>query len=929
MTQAMLSRQTIRKILSGTHSNPFSVLGMHEVTTHGEKKIVVRAFLPGIEQAAVHDTTQKKRYPMARIHEKGFFEAVFTRRRKKFAYQLETIDDRGKSLCAADPYSFPCFLSDEDLALFQAGKHYHIYEKLGCHPMEMHGVPGALFAVWAPNAKGVSVVGDFNDWTKWRHAMRFREKWGVWELFIPGVDLNDRYQYEILTQHGDSLTKSDPYGAYFEQAPKNRSIVTNLNHFEWDDRKWMDKRVEQMPASSPLSIYEVHVGSWLKKPDGNDGFLSYRELAKELIPYVKEMGFTHLELLPVAEHPFYGSWGYQVTGYYAPNSRYGTPEDFKYFINECHRQGLGVIIDWVPAHFPKDAFSLGSFDGTYLYEHADPRMGEHKDWGTLIFNYGRNEVKNFLLANALFWFDLYHIDGIRVDAVASMLYLDYSRQEGEWLPNKYGGRENLEAIEFLKELNALIHERFPGTMSIAEESTSWLGVTYPTYLGGLDFTFKWNLGWMNDILHYLSHTPALRRFVHTMVPFTLHYAFHEHFMLELSHDEVVHGKGSLLAKMPGDDWQKFANLRLLYGFMFGHPGKKLLFMGAEFAQWKEWNHDRSLEWSLLQYEQHQGIQRYIRDLNHLYTSEPALYRDDTAAQCFEWIDHHDYDNSVFSFMRKTVGHDWQFVVFICNFTPVTHEEYRVGVPMDSDYRELMNSDAEEYGGQSIGTIERCSAEPIPWQQQAYSISLTIPPLSVLMLQPIPKGTLAQETPETLQKTTLISQDDKESVMPQEGKIFPPEQHVVEDPSEEAQQRITVPEQLHPLTPRVFPKEQPSNGMIDSAHHTLHLASDIIPKRQGIKILDAQHQKQEFGPNRGQPHMTKAAHQPIAPLTVSSMDIPASELQLTQGEERSIPSEKAGQRSPVIPLGARSAYPQGSKADISKNHEQVIHKKSSG
>ena len=732
-----------------------------------------------------------------------------------------------------------------------------------------------------------------------------------------------------MTQSGEKSTKSDPYGVYFEQAPNNTSIVTNVNHFEWDDRRWLNERAEHAPESSPISVYEVHVGSWLKKPDGKDGFLSYRELAEELIPYVKKMGFTHLELLPIAEHPFYGSWGYQVTGYYAPSSRYGTPQDFKYFINECHRQGIGVIVDWVPAHFPKDEFSLGAFDGTYLYEHADPRMGEHKDWGTLIFDYGRDEVKNFLLANALFWFDHYHIDGIRVDAVASMLYLDYSRREGEWVPNKHGGRENLEAIAFLKELNALIHKRFPGTMSIAEESTSWLGVTYPTYLGGLEFTFKWNLGWMNDILHYLSHDPAHRKFVHTMVPFTLHYAFHEHFMLSLSHDEVVHGKGSLLAKMPGDDWQKFANLRLLYGFMFGHPGKKLLFMGAEFGQWKEWNHDRSLEWSLLQYQPHQGIQRFVCDLNHLYTSEPALYRDDTAAQCFEWIDYHDYGNSVFSFIRKTVGHEWRFVVFICNFTPVTHEGYRVGVPTDSSYRERINSDAQQYGGQNIGNVDGCSAEPIPWQQQPYSITLTIPPLSVLILQPVPKEDLAKEAPEASRKIAIVSELDAD-LAGQACERLLQSQRPLQIESREIQGGARHIDQISPQTPyRVEASTQ---------------------KRQGIKIFESPHRAPDIEGRQIQPHVT-FANRSISSLVVTEqaeesqipleqIDIavkqipvptetsPSHKSQIAQAEKQSVPLKDTA-RWPIIPPSSRNARPQGSKATISKNHEDVTYKRSSG
>ncbi len=889
MIQATISRKTVQKILNGLHSNPFTVLGMHETITPDKKKmLVVRAFLPDVQHVSVYDMKQKKRYPMTRLHEDGVFEVVFSRRRKKFAYQLEISDSQGKSSRCYDPYALPPVLSDSDLELFHAGKHYHIYEHLGCHLMDVQGIAGVLFALWAPHAKGVSVVGDFNNWSGKRHAMRLRKKWGVWELFVPAVAPGSRYQYEIITQNGEIYTKSDPYGVYFEQAPKNRSIVTNINHFRWNDQQWMTDRAAHAPESSPISVYEVHLGSWLKKPDGKDGFLSYQELATELIPYVKEMGFTHLELLPVAEHPFYGSWGYQVTGYYAPTSRYGTPQDFKYFINECHRQGLGVIVDWVPAHFPKDDFSLGYFDGTYLYEHADPRLGEHKDWGTLIFDYGRNEVKNFLFANALFWFDHYHIDGIRVDAVASMLYLDYSRREGEWVPNKYGGRENLEAIEFLKELNTLIHQRFPGTMSIAEESTSWLGVTYPTYLGGLDFTFKWNLGWMNDILHYLSHDPLQRKFVHTMVPFTLHYAFHEHFMLELSHDEVVHGKGSLLAKMPGDDWQKFANLRLLYGFMFGHPGKKFLFMGAEFAQWSEWSHDRSLEWSLLQYGPHQGIQRFVRDLNHLYTSEPALYQDDTADQCFEWIDYHDYENSVFSFLRKTVGYDGRFVVFICNFTPVTRDGYRVGVPTNSYYREQINSDAKQYGGKNIGNVDGCLAKPIPWQQQPYSITLTLPPLSVVILQPLPRQEGEKKSPDINEPKTTPAR--------QTGETLP----LVTTPSSK-RQGIKIFESPHPVEEDEIHQIQPQVTVA-----TPHIAALPTPEQP----QESQHHKP-----------------PITPLSLAESEL-FQNLQNAPTEQPDVSSTNPD-RWVSTPPDSRNARPQGTKAAISKNREGITNKRSSG
>jgi 1,4-alpha-glucan branching enzyme len=602
--------------------------------------------------------------------------------------------------------------------------------------------------------------------------MRLHAPYGVWELFIPGVAAGAHYQYAITTASGDILIKTDPYGFHGELHWNNEmSIVADVDQFTWTDQQWLQHRDQHDPLTRPISTYEVHLGSWLRIENEDDRFLTYRELAETLIPYVKAMGFTYIELLPVAEHPFYPSWGYQVTGYYAPTSRYGAPEDFMYFVNECHRQGIGVIMDWVPAHFPKDEFSLGNFDGTYLYEHEDPRMGEHKDWGTLIFDYGKPEVKNFLLANALFWCEKYHIDGIRVDAVASMLYLDYSRREGEWLPNEFGGRENLEAIAFIKELNASIHQRFRGVITIAEESTSWLGVTSPTYLGGLDFTFKWNLGWMNDTLHYLSHIPGDRKFVHTVVPFALLYAFHEHFMLELSHDEVVHGKGSLINKMPGNEWEKCANLRVLFGFMFGHPGKKLLFMGNEFGQHREWNHDAGLDWHQLEQAPHQGLQAYVRDLNRLYTSEPALYADHLREQGFAWIDYHDFQNSVIVFLRRIQDEDPHPLIFVCNFLPVAHQEYRIGVPLPGHYAEVLNSDHAIYGGSNLGNPAGCEAALVSWQRQLYSISLTLPPLSVLILKPMPADGIGSDKSS---KITVAKPQVKSRVsalrQPQEGTV---------------------------------------------------------------------------------------------------------------------------------------------------------------
>jgi len=735
-TKATVSQREMDAIINSEHHDPFAVLGMHEVKYKRKKAIVVRASFVDVEQAFVYAPKEDKSYPMTCVRAPGFFELVFPDRQNFFPYQLETIDIHGNNKRFVDVYSFLPVLTDEDLYLFGEGTNYKIYERLGAHPMTINGISGVFFAVWAPNAKRVSVIGDFNGWDGRKHPMRVRGLSGVWELFIPDLKEGNLYKYEIKTQAGHLYEKADPYGFYNEFRPKTSSVISNLEKFIWDDQDWMTRRVHEDPLKKPISVYEVHLSSWMREPEEDNRFLTYRELAEKLIPYIKDIGFTHIELLPVAEHPLDTSWGYQVTNYYAVTSRHGKPEDFMYFVNECHRQGIGVIIDWVPAHFPRDGFSLAYFDGSFLYEHADPRLGEHKDWGTLIFNYGRNEVKNFLTANAVFWFDKYHIDGIRVDAVASMLYLDYSRNEGEWVPNEYGGRENLAAIEFIKHLNEVIYKEFPGVLTIAEESTAWPGVSHPTYLGGLGFNLKWNMGWMNDMLTYMSKEAIHRKYHHNMITFALIYAFHENFMLVLSHDEVVHGKRSLLDKMPGDMWQKFANLRALYGFMFGHPGKKLLFMGAEFGQWIEWDSDQSLDWHLLEYDSHRQLQQYVRDLNHLYTSEPALYRHDFNYQSFEWIDFRDSDNSVISFMRRSLENEKDTLVFVCNFTSVPRQGYRIGAPMPGYYRELINSDSAFYGGSNMGNANGGGiAEPTPWQGQPYSLNLTLPPLSTLILKP--------------------------------------------------------------------------------------------------------------------------------------------------------------------------------------------------
>jgi 1,4-alpha-glucan branching enzyme len=626
------------------------------------------------------------------------------------------------------------FLTDFDRYLIGEGSHERTYEKMGAHLIEIDGQPGVHFAVWAPSARQVFVMGEFNGWHGESHPLRSSDS-GIWTLFVPGLAEYTVYKYRIVTQNGQSFDKADPYGFGMEQRPKTASVVTRLDRYTWGDADWVSRRAEHQALDKPISIYEVHLGSWRKVPDEQWGsrYLSYRELAAELIPYVVEMGYTHIELLPIAEHPLDASWGYQVLGFYAPTSRFGTPEDLMYFIDQCHQHHIGVILDWVPAHFPKDGSGLNYFDGTHLYAHADPRQGEHQDWGTLIFNYERNEIRAFLISNALFWIDKYHFDGLRVDAVASMLYLDYSREEGQWVPNQYGGRENLGAISFLRKMNEVVHGVFPGVLTIAEESTAWPMVSRPTYAGGLGFSLKWNMGWMHDTLKYMSKEPIHRKYHQNDMTFSLLYAFNENFVLPLSHDEVVHGKGSLLNKMAGDEWQKFANLRAYYGFMWGHPGKKLLFMGSEFAQWQEWNFNTGLEWAALAAPNHQGVQRFMQDLNRLYRHEPALYENDFEWTGFAWIDANDSDNSVFSFIRKAKS-SAEFIVVVSNFTPVPREGYRVGVPKPGYYREILNSDAECYWGSNMGNEGGRASEEIPMHGQPYSLSLTLPPLATIMLK---------------------------------------------------------------------------------------------------------------------------------------------------------------------------------------------------
>lgn len=739
ISAATASPVEVELILRAEHSDPFHLLGMHRVEDNGRPVVAVRVFAPEAAEVSVVDLASGRIWPMARLRPEGFFEAVIPVK-DPFPYRLRFTDESGRSWEIYDPYSFPPLLSEFDLHLIGEGRHYHIYEKLGAHRCEVNGIEGVHFAVWAPNARRVSVVGDFNRWDGRRHPMRIRGSSGVWELFVPQLGEGERYKFEIRSHFSPTpFVKADPYGFFHERPPGTASIVYSPDRHVWTDEEWMSERSKKNALDAPMAIYEVHLGSW-RRGEGNRA-LSYRELAPLLATYVTEMGYTHVELLPVMEHPFEGSWGYQVTGYYAPTSRWGTPEDFAFLVNVLHEHGLGVILDWVPAHFPRDDYGLSFFDGTHLYNHADPRQGEHRDWGTFIFNYGRHEVRNFLLGSALFWLEKYHADGLRVDAVASMLYLDYSRPPGQWVPNIYGGRENLDAIAFLRQFNEVVHERHPGVVTIAEESTAWPMVSRPTYAGGLGFSMKWNMGWMNDILAYMSRDPIYRKYHHNDLTFSLMYAFSENFVLPLSHDEVVHGKRSLLDKMPGDRWQKFANLRTLYGYMYTHPGKKLLFMGGEFGQWREWDHQSSLEWHLLDEDLHGKLQAYVRDLNRLYRSQPALYERDFQPEGFEWIDCHDWEGSVLTFLRRAKD-PADFLVIAVNFTPVPRENYRVGVPEAGFYRELLNSDSDFYGGSNLGNAGGVVADPIPAFGRPYSLSLTLPPLAILILKPVrPQMTL--------------------------------------------------------------------------------------------------------------------------------------------------------------------------------------------
>jgi 1,4-alpha-glucan branching enzyme len=722
MITAVLT-QDMQRICDATHHDPFSVLGPHR----HNNEITIRIYNPQAEEVYLADNGMM----LQRIPNSDFFEWHGHIDNLPDHYRLIWRDKTHREHIIHDPYSYGMQLSDFDLHLFNEGKHRHAYRFLGAHEHEVGGVSGILFAVWAPNAERVSIVGDFNNWDGRRHPMRVHSG-GVWELFIPDLPSGHLYKYEIRNrQTGEIQLKADPYGRHYELRPKTATIIPNLTEYSWHDNDWMKHRSSIDWQHNPLAVYEVHLNSWKRGIEGE--FLSYRELAHQLVDYVHEMGFTHIELLPITEHPFDLSWGYQATGYFAPTSRFGNPDEFKYFIDHCHQRGIGVLLDWVPAHFPKDAHGLARFDGTPLYEHEDPRLGEHLDWSTLIYNFGRNEVKSFLISSAIFWLEEMHIDGLRVDAVASMLYLDYSRNENEWIPNQFGGRENLEAIDFLRELNIAVHEDSPGILMIAEESTSWPQVSRPTYLGGLGFDLKWNMGWMNDTLKYFEHDPIHRKYHHDMLTFSMLYAFSENFLLPFSHDEVVHGKQSMLNKMPGDEWQQHANLRALYTYQFTHPGKKLMFMGTEFGQGTEWNSAGILDWYVLEYPFHAGIQKLVKDLCHLYRTTPALYRYDFDWRGFDWIDCHDSEQSVLSFMRK--GKDDELVIVLLNLTPVPRKNYRIGVPLEGGYRETVNSDSAFYGGGNLGNgVDPVVSESIPWMNLPYSMHLTLPPLATLVFQ---------------------------------------------------------------------------------------------------------------------------------------------------------------------------------------------------
>lgn len=721
----MSLKSDMKEIFDGKCHDPHAVLGMHE---DKDLNKIVKVFQPDAIAVSITLLTSKKTFEMHPDELPGFWVVSFELESFE-KYEVQAVFPDKKTFTYIHPYQFMPLLTEEDIYLFAKGDHHFIYEKLGAHVREVDGIKGVSFAVWAPSACRVSVVGDFNLWDGRKHMMRELGSSGIWEIFIPGVEIGVKYKFEIYTHDGQLKLKADPYANYSELRPGNASKIYESN-YKWKDKKYLQSRPEHM-VDKPMAIYEVHLASWRKK-DGWEWY-NYRELAPMLVDYVKAKGFTHIELMPIMEYPYDASWGYQVTGYYAPTSRFGEPDDLRYLIDHCHKNDIGVILDWVPAHFPKDDFALAKFDGTALYEHEDPRKGEHPDWGTLIFNYGRNEVRNFLIANALYWLKEFHADGLRIDAVASMLYLDYSRKEGEWIPNKYGGNENLAAIEFMKELSTIVGKYYPKAIMIAEESTAWGGVSHPVHIGGLGFDFKWNMGWMNDFLRYISKDPVHRKYHHSDMTFSMLYQYSENFILSLSHDEVVHGKGSLLNKMPGDDWQKFANFKLLLSFMYAHPGKKLLFMGTELAPWTEWNENWGLEWELEQHEPHKTASVFMSDLNKLYKESPALWEKDQKPAGFGWIDGGNTEQSIASFFRrgKDVKDD---IVVICNFTPENYFDYRVGVPAAGEYEEVFNSDSKDYNGSGVFINKTVKTENIEWNGRKHSVLIGVPPLACVMFK---------------------------------------------------------------------------------------------------------------------------------------------------------------------------------------------------
>lgn len=723
----------IQAINNANHTNPYGFLGLH---ANEKGYLQINCFYPEATAISLADNKGKVIAKLTKVDEFGFFSKV-TRRKKRFEYLLKITTAQGEKL-VKDPFGCSPVLGDMDIYLLGEGKHRKSYQKFGAHCVEHDGVQGVSFVVWAPNASHVAVVGDFNNWDGRLHPLRKRLECGAWEIFIPensayqNVSVGSNYKFEIKDQHGNLLPlKSDPYAIQAQFRPETSSVVADESEYDWQDGDWMSTRELRNSHQSAISIYEVHLGSWQR--DENNYFLNYRDIADKLVPYVLEMGFTHLQLMPVSEFPFDGSWGYQPVGLFAPTARFGNAQDFKYFVEACHTADIGLLIDWVPGHFPTDEHGLAKFDGTCLYEHEDLRKGFHPDWNTLIYNYGRTEVSNFLRASAMHWLDTYHVDGVRVDAVASMLYLDYSREDGEWIPNEHGGNENLEAVQFLKEFNEELYADHPGAFSVAEESTSWPGVSRPTSDGGLGFGYKWNMGWMNDTLEYMGRDSIYRQHHHNEISFGLVYAFDENFVLPLSHDEVVHGKGSILDRMPGDEWQRFANLRAYYGFMWTHPGKKLIFMGCEFAQSAEWNYEQALDWHLLDYPNHQGVQQLIKDLNNLYKSMPALHQKDCEKGGFDWIDYENAEQSIYSYIRY--GHDGSNpALVVCNFTPSTHHNFRIGTPSAGYHKEVFNSDAAIYGGSDAGNIHGANAQSIPWQGFDQSIEITVPPLATVVFE---------------------------------------------------------------------------------------------------------------------------------------------------------------------------------------------------